>query len=169
MKDCGSIVRVGFGGGCHWCTEAVFQSLRGVIKVKQGWVASSPPDDSFSEAVIVTFNKDSIGLDVLVAIHLRTHSSSSNHAMRGKYRSAVYTFNERQQCEAEGILYKLQDEFDKLLVTRILPFQEFKESDERFRNYYQSNPERPFCRTYIDPKLSLLMREFSDVVKTQSA
>ncbi|MBO6639652.1 MAG: peptide-methionine (S)-S-oxide reductase [Roseitalea sp.] len=82
-------IRIGFGGGCHWCTEAVFQALRGVTRVEQGFVRSEPPFDAWSEAVIVTFDPASIDLATLTEVHLRTHASTAAHAMRGEYRSAV--------------------------------------------------------------------------------
>lgn len=74
--------KIGFGGGCHWCTEAVFQSLKGVKSVQQGWIASKNEHFEFSEAVIVDFDPSSIPLKVLIEIHLHTHKSTSEHSMR---------------------------------------------------------------------------------------
>ena len=85
--------KVGFGGGCHWCTEAVFQSLIGIDKVEQGWIASNGKYFNFSEGVIIHFDNNIIDLRLLITIHLYTHSSMANHAMRNKYRSAIYTFD----------------------------------------------------------------------------
>ena len=153
--------KIGFGGGCHWCTEAVFQSLIGVSKVEQGFIAATE-DDQFSEAVIVHFNPEMISLKTLVEIHLHTHKSTSNHSMRNKYRSAVYTFNDTQKKVAKKILEELQLDFSKEIITQILSFREFNISDELFQNYYYKNPSKPFCETYINPKLSLLMKEFSN-------
>ena len=95
MKE--MISKIGFGGGCHWCTEAVFQSLKGVAKVEQGWIASFDEYDSFSEAVIVYYNETVISLETLIDVHLYTHRSNSDHSMRKKYRSAVYTFSENKR------------------------------------------------------------------------
>lgn len=157
--------RIGLGGGCHWCTEAVFQALRGVSAVEQGFVASVPPDDAFSEAVIATFDPDALPLDVLLEVHLRTHSSTSQHKLRGKYRSAVYAADDAQAERARAALARLQAGFDRPLVTRVLPLIEFRPSEERFRNYYAADPERPFCRTYIEPKLADLRRRFAAVAR----
>ncbi len=96
------IDKIGFGGGCHWCTEAVFQSLMGVIKVEQGWISAEGTED-FHEAIILHFNSDIISLKKLIEVHLYTHNSTSNHSMRIKYRSAVYAFTEVQQKEADRI------------------------------------------------------------------
>ena len=145
---------IGFSGGCHWCTEAVFQDLRGVNRVEQGFIKSMPPYDSFSEAVIVHFNPAHINLSVLTNIHLRTHASGADHSMRGKYRSAVYVKGEAQRQSMAGILDALQTEFETPRVTKILQHVEFRPSESQFQNYYKTNPERPFCKTYIDPKLA---------------
>jgi peptide-methionine (S)-S-oxide reductase len=107
--------------------EAVFQSLLGVIKVEQGYVESIGDNSSFSEAVIVYFNSDEISVKTLIEIHLQTHQSASNHSMRHKYRSAVYTFSEVQKQEVEQIIATFQS-FQKNLITHFknLKLQELK-------------------------------------------
>ena len=156
-----SLHKIGLGGGCHWCTEAVFQSLKGVHKVEQGFVASEKGNSSFSEAVIVHFNGNEISLKDLIAIHLHTHESTSEHSMRSKYRSAVYFFNEKDEILTAKILSDLQGDFERNLITKVLPFKLFKPSDEMFHRYYYSDKEKPFCKTYINPKLKLLLDHFS--------
>lgn len=159
--------KIALGGGCHWCTEAVFQSLIGVIKVEQGYVASIGNNSSLSEAVIVHFNSKDISLKTLVGIHLNTHKSTSNHSMRTKYRSAVYTFSEIQKQEAEQILESLQKQFENKLTTKVLPFESFKASREQIQNYYFNNPEKPFCESFINPKLKVLLNQFSSAVNQE--
>ena len=153
--------KIGFGGGCHWCTEAIFQSLRGVSNVEQGYVASDGANGSFSEAVLVCFSSEVISLQTLIQIHLHTHNSTSRHSMRDKYRSAVYTFSEKQKKESDLIIVGFQKEFENSLITEVLPFSEFKASREQITNYYYKNPEKPFCKNFIDPKLKLLLNHFS--------
>lgn len=153
--------KIAFGGGCHWCTEAVFQALKGVGKVEQGFVASTGENESFSEAVIVHFNADKISLETLIEIHLHTHKSTSNHSMRTKYRSAVYTFSLSQERASRQIIDDLQDEFQNKIITKVLPLKAFKPSAEAFQNYYKKNPNKPFCQTFINPKLKLLILNFS--------
>jgi peptide-methionine (S)-S-oxide reductase len=155
------IQKIAFGGGCHWCTEAVFQSLIGVQNVAQGWVQSTNENDTFSEAVIVQFDATVIPLKVLVAIHLRTHKSTVQHSMRKKYRSAIYYFDTPQQETLNEILAIAQADFEDKIITQILPFVAFKPSQDDFTNYYYSNPNKPFCEQYINPKLKLLLRDFS--------
>ncbi|WP_298515726.1 peptide-methionine (S)-S-oxide reductase [uncultured Kordia sp.] len=156
------IQKVALGGGCHWCTEAVFQSLIGVQDVAQGWVQSNEENDTFSEAVIVQFDPTIIPLKVLVEIHLHTHKSTVQHSMRKKYRSAIYYYDQPQQQEVSKILAELQANFEEILITQVLPFVSFKASREEITNYYYSNPKKPFCEQFINPKLKLLLREFSE-------
>jgi peptide-methionine (S)-S-oxide reductase len=157
--------RIGLGGGCHWCTEAVFQSLKGVGSVRQGFVASDPPDDGWSEAVELEFDPQVIGLNDLLAVHLATHASTSDHKMRGKYRSAVYTFSDGQADQAATGIARIGTEDSVGFVTRVLPHRGFKASDPRFHNYCETDPDRPFCQVYIDPKLAKLRARFSSLLK----
>jgi len=155
------IHKIALGGGCHWCTEAVFQALNGVVKVEQGYVASEVPHDAFSEAVIVHFDPVVIPLEMLIEIHLHTHKSTSNHSFRSKYRSAVYFYSEEQKQDAQRILARLQEQFEQPLITQILPFKCFQASRESLHDYYKSNPEKPFCERYITPKLQFLLIKYN--------
>ncbi len=158
------LVKIAFGGGCHWCTEAVFQSLIGVIKVEQGYIASNDGNTDFSEAVIVHFNRHCITLPVLIEIHLLTHNSRSNHSMRLKYRSAIYVFSKSQFSIAQNLLTEFQNKYDNKLITQVMSYVKFKPSREAITNYYYNNPNKPFCENYIHPKLKLLLSEFSEAV-----
>ncbi len=153
-----SLYRIGLGGGCHWCTEAVFLSLKGVKSVKQGWISSTGPHTEFSEAVLVEFNQDEISLNDLIEIHLNTHSSTSDHSMRQKYRSAVYVLSEEDSVKVSNVLVDLQTSFEKPLITKVLPFKAFKINEEDYQDYYYKNPEKPFCQTYIKPKLEEVLK-----------
>ena len=155
---------VGFGGGCHWCTEAVFQALRGVQQVDQGFIRSSPPDDTWSEAVTVQFDPEVIGLARLIDIHLHTHASTSEHSMRAKYRSAIYVNSPQQAHEAKAILSEMQDDFSEPLVTRVLPLVGFKSSEPARRAYFEKNKGNQFCERYIEPKLQKLRDEYPHFV-----
>ncbi len=164
MKE---INKIGFGGGCHWCTEAVFQSLNGVHNVEQGWIASEGDNFAFSEAVTLKYDKNVIPLEVLLEIHLHTHKSTSKHSMRNKYRSAVYVFHSEQETDVRTKLNVLQERFDNKLITQVLYFLEFKPSREQITNYFYKNPKKPFCETFINPKLQFLLKEYSGYVNKQ--
>lgn len=162
------MTKVAFGGGCHWCTEAVFQSLKGVKAVEQGFIASTGEQNSFSEAVVVHFNSEIISLKTLIEIHLLTHRSTSNHSMRDKYRSAVYTYSATQTREAQEIINSLQSEAENLIITKVYPFSKFKPSRSELLNYYYSNPKKPFCERFIVPKIKLLQDNFNEYIKSES-
>jgi len=154
-------MRIGLGGGCHWCTEAVFQALRGVRRVEQGFIRSTPPHATWSEAVIVHFDPESITLDVLIEAHLCTHSATNQHALREKYRSAVYVIDEVQGEAARRAIAHLQSAFDHRLITQVLPLSDFRASDPRYQDYYRRHPEAAFCQRHIDPKLERIRQRFA--------
>ena len=156
-----NISKLGFGGGCHWCTEAVFQALHGVVSVEQGWLASIPPYHDFSEGVIVHFDSSVIPSEVLVEVHLLTHSSSSEHSMRIKYRSALYYFNEKDSVGLHDVVDRLSKENNIRYITKILPFKKFRLNDEPQLSYYSKHKDGPFCQLYISPKLAALRNRFA--------
>ncbi|MCB1337314.1 MAG: peptide-methionine (S)-S-oxide reductase [Maritimibacter sp.] len=146
----------GFGGGCHWCTEAVFQPLIGVAEVRQGFVRSDPPDASWSEAVEVDFDPAVIALRDLVEVHLATHASTADHSLRDKYRSAVYLAEPSECAACAALIAEIGAETGVAFITRALMHRGFRASDARFHDYYRTDPERPFCQAYIAPKLAAL-------------
>lgn len=153
--------KIGLGGGCHWCTEGVFKSLIGIATVNQGWIASNGENSEFSEAIEVVFDPAVISLSTLIEIHLHTHASTSEHSMRNKYRSAVYTYDELQHDQALNILNVLRANFEQPIITQIYHFNGFKTNKAELTDYFYTAPNRPFCQTYIHPKLSLLLAHFS--------
>jgi peptide-methionine (S)-S-oxide reductase len=159
--------KVGFGGSCHWCTEAIFRSLKGVTEVQQGWISSDGENTAPSEAVIVSFEETEISLQTLIAIHLHTHSCTATHSMRDKYRSAVYTFNDRQAAEAQTVIKGLQAEFEQPIITKVLPFQTFRLNEETYLDYYYKDPSKPFCQNIVNPKLKELIRRFQKHISPQ--
>ncbi|MCJ8321314.1 MAG: peptide-methionine (S)-S-oxide reductase [Colwellia sp.] len=159
--------KIGLGGGCHWCTEGVFESLIGIKAVNQGWIASIDNNAESSEAIEVYFDQSIISLQTLIEIHLHTHASTSNHSMRQKYRSAIYTYNDAQNQEANKVLDSLQSDFDKPIITQVLPFDSFKANKDELLNYLYKSPNKPFCKTYIHPKLRLLLTRFKHQVNDE--
>jgi peptide-methionine (S)-S-oxide reductase len=154
--------KIGFGGSCHWCTEAIFLSLKGITTVLQGWISSDGEYSGFSEAVIVEFDEQIISPETLIAIHLATHSCTSNHQMRSKYRSAVYTFSEYQSGIARQAIESLQKDYEAPIITVVIPYKSFKLNTEPFLNYYFSDVQKPFCENIIKPKLKTLLKLFTN-------
>jgi peptide-methionine (S)-S-oxide reductase len=162
------VQKIGLGGGCHWCTEAIFQSIKGVSNVEQGWISAKRPyATSQSEAVIVHFDTSIITLDTLIEIHLFTHNATSNHTFRQKYRSAVYVFTKQQEVKAQTILDHKQKLFKKSLVTKVYDFSAFILNDTQYLNYYKSNPKKPFCQVRIEPKLKMLCMKYAKFIAKQ--
>lgn len=150
--------RIALGGGCHWCTEGVFVSLRGVRLVEQGWVSAAPPNDAFSEAVIVHYDPQEISVEDLIAVHLETHASTKAHGLRHRYRSAIYAFTPEDESHFQSILDQQAKDFAAPLVTGVYPFVSFKPSLPEHQDYYRTDPERPFCVRFITPKLKALRK-----------
>ncbi|HYX47892.1 MAG TPA: peptide-methionine (S)-S-oxide reductase, partial [Sphingomicrobium sp.] len=88
-KKMGPVEKIGLGGGCHWCTEGIFQMLTGVARVEQGFIRSDPPSDTWAEGVIVHFHPSVIDLSMLIEVHLRTHNATARYVPGSKYRGAV--------------------------------------------------------------------------------
>ncbi|WP_299682683.1 peptide-methionine (S)-S-oxide reductase [uncultured Dokdonia sp.] len=160
-----SLERIGFGGGCHWCTEAVFQTIKGVQSVEQGFIASTAPNDSLSEGVIVQYDPQVITLEQLIEVHVHTHKSTSNHSFRTKYRSAMYYYDKVQESAFAKAVFTLQPQFSEPIITKALPLSRFKLNDESFLDYFKRNPDAPFCTRYIHPKLEKLQKEYTDWIK----
>ena len=158
------LTTIGLGGGCHWCTEAVYASLKGMVSVEQGWISSDYPNNGLSEAILIKFDEQLISLQDVIEIHLYTHSATSNHSMREKYRSAIYVLNNKDNNRVKALLKTLQTDFLKPLITQALNLKKFKKSEEKYLNYYYKNPDKPFCQAHIQPKLQLLIQRYRSVV-----
>ena len=122
----------GFGGGCHWCTEGVFQILRGVSEVFQGFLQSTAPDDAWAEGVVVRFDPGIISLDILIEVHLRTHSANSGYSPNTRYRSAVYIGDANQRHRTDTVITRLGQEVDTAARTKVLPLVGFRSSEQRY-------------------------------------
>jgi len=151
--------KIGLGGSCHWCTEAIFNSIIGVQSVEQGWVSSIAPDETSSEGVIVHFDPNMIDLSTLISIHLHTHSCTTNHSLRTKYRSAVYSYTKDQLDTSQSTIRDLQKDFNEPIITKTIPFEAFKLNSQNYLDYYYNNPQRPFCQNIINPKLKILFKQ----------
>ena len=156
--------QVGLGGSCHWCTEAIFSSLIGVESVDQGWFKSAEQDSQFSEAIRLRFDPKRISLTDLIAIHIDTHSATSKHSMREKYRSAIYVYSNEQRDAALRALNLKQTDYADPLITKVVTAGEFKHSPSQYQSYYFSNPNKPFCEVRINPKLARLLARYHDNV-----
>ncbi|TCP67890.1 peptide-methionine (S)-S-oxide reductase [Sphingomonas sp. PP-CE-1G-424] len=161
--------KIGFGGGCHWCTEGVFQALKGVYQVDQGFIQSEAPWDTWAEGVLVSFDPAAISLATLAEVHLRTHSANGTYSPGGRYRSAIYVVDAEQRETAAQTIARFASQSGKGPRTLVLPLVGFRPSEARYQNYYRTDPDRPFCRRYIDPKLDYIRHHFADVALPDAA
>lgn len=155
-------MKIGLGGGCHWCTEGVFNSLLGVNNVEQGWIAPIESPEDWSEGIIVHWDSQVINLTDLIQAHLITHASTVPHSMRSKYRSAIYVFDKEQEGNVNDILNLLEEELNQTFITEVIAFGEFKLNEDEFLNYFYSRPDAPFCKNHIHPKIEKLRESFAN-------
>lgn len=169
-----------FGGGCFWCTEAVFQQLRGVESVVSGYSGGQTLNPDYrsvcngntghAEVIQVKFDPSQISYADLLRIHLATHDPTTLNrqgADRGtQYRSVIFTENAEQQAIAQQVLAEMQSAFDEPIVTQIVPLDKFYKAEDYHQNYYRSNPSAGYCQAVISPKLSKARALFREKLKT---
>lgn len=170
-----------FGGGCFWCTEAIFKRLKGVESVQSGYAGGKKENPSYeevsmgntqhAEAIRITFDPTVISyeklLDVFWATHDPTTLNQQGADMGTQYRSVVFYENEEQKKTAEASKTKVADHFQKPIVTEVAPFTNFYPAEKYHENYYDTHREQPYCSIVIDPKIQKLMKNFKEEVKPE--
>ena len=171
-----------FGGGCFWCTEAVFAELRGVRSVVPGYAGGSTKDPSYeqvcsgttghAEVVRVEFDPAEITFKDLLTVFFATHDPTTlnrqGNDVGTQYRSTVLYADEQQKREAEAFIKELNESntYGQRVVTTIEPLQEFYGAEEYHHSYYAKNPYQPYCQFTIPPKLNKLHKQFSALLKS---
>lgn len=167
------------GGGCFWCTEAIFKRLKGVTSVVSGYAGGDLENPSYSavttgrtnhaEAVQIHFDPITIPyerlLDVFWATHNPTTKNQQGADVGTQYRSVIFYHNNEQKRLAEQS--KAKQHFDKPIVTEIVPFENFYKAEDYHQNYYDNAPANPYCTIVIDPKIDKLLKEFGKEVKEE--
>ncbi|MGE5529865.1 MAG: peptide-methionine (S)-S-oxide reductase MsrA [Patescibacteria group bacterium] len=164
-------------GGCFWCLEAVFQGLRGVLRVVPGYAGGVTQNPTYeqvctgrtghAEAVRIDFDPNVITfrdlLEVFFAAHDPTTLNRQGADVGTQYRSAVFYHDDGQKAEAERVIADLgrAGRLPGPVVTEVVPFTAFYPAEERHRDYYRLNPDSPYCRLVISPKLAKLRREYA--------
>jgi peptide-methionine (S)-S-oxide reductase len=181
MNDPKSAVAV-FGGGCFWCTEAVFDELRGVKSVVSGYAGGSTKNPTYekvcgggtghAEVIKIDFDPTEITFKDLLTVFFATHDPTTlnrqGNDVGTQYRSAIFYANEEQMREAEAFIKELNDSkvFGKPVVTTLEPLGEFYEAEDYHQKYYANNPYQPYCQYMIPPKLNKLHKQFSALLKS---
>jgi peptide-methionine (S)-S-oxide reductase len=178
-----NIQRITFANGCFWCTEAIFQTLKGVTKVTSGYMGGHTDNPTYmeicngdtghAEVIDLEYDADEVSLDELLLVFFRTHNPTTlnrqGNDVGTQYRSAIFYYNDEQKQHAEAMIKKLTDEqvFDKPIVTEITPASTFYKAEDYHQNYFSDNPNKPYCSFVIQPKLNKFAKEFTDKIKPE--
>ena len=168
-------------GGCFWCTEAVFQRLKGVSAVMPGYAGGAMDNPSYedvsrgttdhAEVARITYDPEVIKyrdlLEVFFATHDPTTMNRQGNDVGTQYRSAIFYENEKQRNEAETIVRELSDSnsFGKKIVTEVKKLDKFFPAENYHRNYYNQNEGQPYCQFVIAPKLKKFKEKFTSLLK----
>jgi methionine-S-sulfoxide reductase len=170
-----------FGEGCFWCSEAVYQRLRGVKSVVSGYSGGNVDKPTYeqvcsgrtghAEVIQVTFDPSEISYDELLKVFWQTHDPTTlnqqGHDIGTQYRSAVFHHNEDQHRVAEAYKKQLDKSgvFKKPIVTEITPFKNFFPAEKYHQNYFNLNPNQQYCQFVIRPKVEKFDKEFKDLLQ----
>ena len=171
-----------FGGGCFWCTEAVFRQLRGVVSVMPGYTGGNVKKPTYeqvsggttghAEVSWIEFNPKEISYRDLLEVFFATHDPTSYNRqgddVGSQYRSEIFYANPEQKKAAADFIARLNDEkaFSAPIVTKLSPLGEFYEAEDYHQKYFEKNPDKLYCRLVINPKLDKLRKHFQALIKT---
>ena len=168
------------GGGCFWCTEAVFQRVRGVEQVISGYSGGTVPGKptyreicsgrtGHAEVVRILFDPSVIAYRDLLLIFMGTHDPTTLNRQGAdvgtQYRSVIFYHDTSQQEDAEKVLEELQEYFEAPIVTEVSPLTNFFEAEEDHQNFYNSHTSQGYCQYVINPKLKKLRAQFASYLK----
>lgn len=170
-----------FGGGCFWCTEAIFDRVRGVINVESGYSGGQVTDPDYrmvssgstghAEVVQITFDPDIVSFLELLEIFFKTHDPTTLNRQGAdvgtQYRSIVLYHSEQQQELTLQTIELLDSEgiWKDPVVTAVEPFKRFYPAEAYHQEYYENNPNQGYCRLVINPKLNKLEKIFKEKLK----
>ena len=170
-----------FGNGCFWCTEAIFQQLKGVSSVLPGYTGGSVKNPSYrevcngttghAEAIQIKYDPAVISYRELLDIFFYTHDPTTLNRQGGdvgtQYRSAIFYHDKQQKEDAETIIAQLTSEgvYDDPIVTEVTAAQVFYEAEDYHKNYYNNNKNQGYCRAVINPKLDKFMKKYGSKTK----
>jgi peptide-methionine (S)-S-oxide reductase len=158
------------GGGCFWCTEAVINTLRGVVKVTPGYAGGFTDNPTYrqvcdgatghAEVVRVEYEPETISLEDLLEVFFLSHDPTSVNRQGAdvgtQYRSVVLYTSEEQHAAIESFIEGIKGDYDKPVVTEVKSLEGFYPAEEHHQRYYERNPNQPYCRAIISPKLAKL-------------
>jgi peptide-methionine (S)-S-oxide reductase len=170
-----------FGGGCFWCTEAIFQRLKGVQNVASGYAGGDRKNPSYedvctgktghAEVIKIEYDPEEISFRDLLAVFFSAHDPTTPNRQGNdvgpQYRSIILYTTPDQKNEAEKYVEKLTDEktYDKPITTGIKPYDKFYPAEGYHQDYYEKNQNQPYCQLVINPKLAKLKEKHSSLIK----
>ncbi len=170
-----------FGTGCFWCSEAIFERVKGVKSVVSGYSGGTVEDPTYeevctgntghAEVVQITFDSSIVSYDKLLEIFWKTHDPTTLNRQGAdvgtQYRSVIFYHNADQKEKAEYYKKKLEDEkiWKDPIVTEISPFNHFYEAEDYHQEYYDNNPNQGYCAYVITPKVEKFEKIFKDMLK----
>ena len=170
-----------FGNGCFWCTEAVFEELKGVESAVSGYSGGRVPNPTYeqvctggtghAEVIQVTYDPAVISFPELLEVFWMTHDPTTlnqqgpDHGTQ--YRSAVFYHNDEQRELAEKYKQRLDESgaFDAPIVTEITKFEKFYPAEDYHQEYFSANPRQPYCRAVVKPKVVKFRKAFKEKLK----
>lgn len=173
-----------FGGGCFWCTEAVFNRIRGVLSVIPGYAGGEKENPTYeqvcsgrtghAEVIKIEYDPAAVSFRDLMSVFFATHDPSTlnrqGNDVGTQYRSVIFYADEAQRAQADAYKQQLDSSglFNAPVVTEIKPLGKFYEAEQYHHDYFANNPNQPYCFIVINPKIEKLNSRFSDLLKDTS-
>jgi peptide-methionine (S)-S-oxide reductase len=167
--------------GCFWCIESVYDQLRGVEQVVSGYSGGRLPNPTYeqvctgttgyAEVVQVTFDPSVVSfkdiLEIFFTIHDPTTLNRQGADIGSQYRSAIFYHSEEQKAVAEAVIKEFDSKglWDRPIVTEVTPFTEVFPAEDYHQGYFEQNPNQPYCRAVIEPKVSKFRKQYFDRLK----
>lgn len=178
IKDKG-IETATLGGGCFWCTEAIFQQVRGVVSVESGYSGGLKPSPSYeevtsgktghAEVIQLKFDPEIISYRDILEIFMDTHDPTTlnrqGNDIGTQYRSVIFHHTEAQRQTALQVLKEQQALFTKPVVTYVEPYDAFYKAETYHQDYYARNSSQPYCQVVISPKLQKFKKTYKERLK----
>lgn len=170
-----------FGGGCFWCTEAVFKMLKGVYRVDPGYsggLTINPTYDEIcsgktdhAECARVEYNPMEVKYEDLLTVFFGSHDPTTLNRQGAdigtQYRSVIFYTNVNQRDIANKFIEDINNsnKLGESIVTEVLPLKEFYLAEDYHKDYYERNKEAPYCELVINPKLEKVIKNYSELLK----
>ena len=175
------IERVAFGGGCFWCTEAVFLILKGVTAVTPGYAGGNTENPTYeqvssgktghAEVILVEYDPEIISFEKLVEVFFDSHNPTElnrqGNDVGTQYRSILLYATEEQKNMAESYIKKLADseKYQKPIVTEVVELQKFYPAEEYHKEYYAQHPNEGYPMAIIKPKVEKIKEKYNNFLK----